>query len=183
MPRRQQREPEASRPLTPSGYGIERGATPEMLPWSEVRDRLAKARNYWVATASRDSRPHAMPVWGLWLAAHPVRPEPVEGQAGEEMLYFSTDPASRKGRNLHDNSRAVVHLESGDDVVVLEGHVEEVTDSAALDRFVAAYEPKYGFRPDPNNPNGKVYRLRHTTALAWREKDFPKSATRWSFNG
>jgi len=26
-----------------------------------------------------------------------------------------------------------------------------------------------------------VFRLRHKTALAWHEKDFPKSATRWTF--
>ena len=43
----------------------------------------------------------------------------------------------------------VVHLESGDEVVIVEGQVERGRlDAAAAD----AYEAKYAFRPDPTGP-------------------------------
>jgi len=107
-----------------------------------------------------------MPVWGVWL---------------DQVLYFSTDPVSRKGRSLAANPNMVVHLESGDDVVVLEGSAAEVIEPSLLQGFVDAYEMKYQFRPDVNSITAKVYCLRPRVAFAWHEKDFPQSATRWSF--
>ena len=74
-----------------------------------------------------------------------------------------------------------MHLECGDNVVLLEGGVEEVGDIVLLARFADAYEAKYRFRPRTGNPAQVVYRLRPRTALSWREGDFPKSATRWRF--
>jgi len=161
-------QPEGSRPQMPVGYGIESELTHEMVPWSAVSDQLAGARNYWIVTASPTGRPHAMPVWGLWL---------------DEAFYFSTDPSSRKGRNLAANPRLVVHLESGDDVVILEGAAERLGGESVPPGFADAYEAKYGFRFDPSDPALGIYRLRARVALAWREADFPKSATRWRFGG
>jgi PPOX class probable F420-dependent enzyme len=155
------------RPQMPAGYGIGPEHTSEMLPWSVVSDRLARERNYWVATTHPDGRPHVMPVWGLWL---------------EQTFYFATDPASRKARNLEANPNVVVHLESGDDVVVLEGSAEAVVEPSLLQRFAEAYEIKYRFRPEVNGTTAKVYCLRPEVAFAWQEKDFPRSATRWSFS-
>jgi hypothetical protein len=102
-------------------------------------------------------------VWGLWLA---------------DGLWFSTSPQSRKGRNLVRDPRAAVHLESGDEVVVLEGEVERVTldDSTA-----GAYEAKYAFRPDPADESGLWLRLRPQVAYAWQERDYPRTATRFAF--
>ncbi len=150
----------------PAGYGIDLVHTARMISWSFVRDRLTSERNYWVATMRPDGRPHAMPVWGIWL---------------DEMLYFSTNPASRKGRNLAANPNAVVHLESGDDVVILEGIVEEVMEPPLLVRFADVYEAKYQFRPNVSDVASRVYRLRLKVAFAWKEKDFLGTATRWSF--
>jgi len=61
-----------------------------------------------------DGLPHAVPVWGVWV---------------DGALYFGTDRRSRKARNLATNQGAVVHLESGDDAVILEGFAEEITSS------------------------------------------------------
>jgi general stress protein 26 len=149
----------------PLGYGI--STKPEgNLPWTWVEERLAASRNYWIVTASRDGRPHAMPVWGLWL---------------DDAVWFSTEASSRKGRNIAAKPDIVVHLESGDEVVVLEGIPEEVTGREALERFVDAYEAKYGFRMNLDEPIGLVYRVPPRAAYAWREVDFPTSATRWRF--
>ena len=158
-------EPTASRPRMPGGYGIERDST-GLMTWSAVVERLAVARNYWVATTSPDGRPHVAPVWGLWL---------------DDAFYFSTDPASRKGRNLAASPELIVHLESGDDVVILEGRAEAVAEPSLLARFAAAYDAKYQLRPDVSNPASGFYRIRPRAAFAWREQDFPKSATRFSF--
>lgn len=163
----QHQGPSTDRPHMAPGYGINPLDTAGLMAWDEVCDRLAKERNYWVATTRPDGRPHVTPVWGLWL---------------DETFYFATDPASRKGRNLVANPNLVVHLESGDDVVVLEGSAAEVIEPSLLQRFTEDYHVKYQIRPDVNSRNSKVYRLRPRVAFAWHEKDFPQSATRWSFD-
>jgi general stress protein 26 len=67
---------------------------------------------------TRRGRPHATPVSGVWI---------------EGGFYFGTGTGSRKARNLAKNQHLVVHLESGDEVVILEGVAEEVADPASLD--------------------------------------------------
>jgi general stress protein 26 len=157
-------EPIAERPGFAPGYGI--SDAPPDGRWSEVVARLESARNYWLATTRPDGRPHAMPLWGLWL---------------DGAVVFSTDPESRNGRNLEANPELVVHLESGDDAVILEGRAEAVTDDDLLRRFSAAYFEKYGWRVEPG-PGLGIYALRPRTAFTWREQDFPQSATRWRFS-
>jgi pyridoxine/pyridoxamine 5'-phosphate oxidase len=159
-------EPTPSRPAIPAGYGIEHSPSAEMIPWSAVGERLAGARNYWLGTTRPDGRPHAAPVWGVWL---------------NESFYFATDLASRKARNLAVSPELVVHLESGDDVVILEGTAEAVADPSLLTRFADAYEAKYQFRPDTSAAAPGVYRLRPRVAFAWLERNFPRSATRFTF--
>jgi PPOX class probable F420-dependent enzyme len=157
------RELTATRPRFPRGYGISASAE-GLMPWSWAEERLEASRNYWVGTTKPDGAPHAMPVWGIWF---------------DEGVVFSTSPDSRKGRNLARDARVVVHVESGDEVVVLEGEVEEV----ALDEGMAdVYEAKYDYRPGPDSPEGLWYRLRPSVAYAWTEPDFPKTATRFTFS-
>lgn len=150
----------------PAGYGISQSHE-GLLTWEHVSARMATAHNYWLVSASPAGRPHAAPVWGVWL---------------DEMFLFSTDPASRKGRNMAVNPQAVVHLESGDDVVILEGAVEAVSDRGLLERYAGAYDKKYGLRPDVSGPMPNVYGLRPRKAQAWLEKDFPTTATTWRLN-
>jgi PPOX class probable F420-dependent enzyme len=131
-----------------------------MLDWGWAEERLVASRNYWIVTAAADGEPAAAPVWGVWA---------------DGAVYFGTNPNSRKGRNLDRDPRVVVHLESGDEVVILRGEAEvtEVDDSV-LD----AYEAKYGYRP----PGNRLFRLRPHRALAWLEADYPKTATRFDFD-
>ena len=160
---RERIEPRPDRPDM-EGYGI--ATDPEgMLLWGWASAALAAARNYWIGTTRPDGRPHAAPVWGIWL---------------DETFYFGTGPTSCKGRNLAVNPAIVVHLESGDDSVILEGVAEPLTDASLLERYADAYEAKYQFRPDTSKPEG-TYMLRPRVAFGWRERDFPTSATRWRF--
>jgi len=147
----------------PGGYGIATSETGR-LSWTWVAQRLAAARSYWVVTTRADGRPHAMPVWGVWLG---------------EAVLFSTDPTSLKGRNLAARSDVVVHLDSGDEVVIIEGRAERLSEGDLPADFVDAYDAKYSERLDTSNPAFGFYRVRPERVLAWREVDFPTSATRF----
>lgn len=149
----------------PTGYGIATDGS-GALPFEWAEERLVAARNYWVCTTRADGRPHAMPVWGLWH---------------DGTVLFSTDPESVKARNLAARPDTVVHLESGDDVVVVEGRAERVPPADLPADFVDAYENKYGHRLDVSIPEFAFYRVRPSRVLAWREQDFPTSATRFTF--
>jgi hypothetical protein len=107
-----------------------------------------------------------MPVWGVWL---------------EETFLFSTSRQSRKGRNLAAEPHVVVHLESGDEAVILEGIAEEAAAPQLLAQFADAYEAKYQFRPDVNDARNVTFAVRPRVAFAWLERDFPGGATRWHF--
>ena len=161
--------PKPERPHLAEGYGVDCTKVAGMLPWSKVCDLMTTSRNYWIGTTRPDGRPHAMPVWGVWL---------------DEVFYFGTNRNSRKGRNLAANPELVVHLESGDEVVIFEGQAEEVTTKAILSKITQAYATKYeGFDPNPEGgpPEAIYYRLRPKVAYAWLENDFVASATRWHF--
>jgi hypothetical protein len=78
-----------------------------------------------------------------------------------------------------------VHLESGDDVVILHGEAyvmqsppRELTISVA-----AAYSAKYreaGYAPEPDQwDQGGLYQTKIKVAFAWTK--FPQDATRWIF--
>lgn len=153
----------ASLPKIPAHYGLKPRA--QYLPWEYAEARLAKSRNYWICTARPDGRPHSIPVWGSWT---------------EGALYFGTAPTSRKALNLARNPALSVHLESGDDVVILEGTAVEVRDPAMFRKIDKAYRAKY---QTPLHPDAVLYCVRPRVALAWTEKGFIKDATRWEFSG
>lgn len=159
-------EPKRMRPYM-QDYGIAEGKQ-GLMSWDWVREQMANSRNYWICSTRLDGRPHAAPVWGIWL---------------DDTLYFSTGRTSLKGRNLAANPAVVVHLESGDNAVILEGVVEEVTDTALYPRIAETYAAKYPpFRPDPASDSGAIwYALRPSVAFGWLEPDFPNTATRWEF--
>ena len=151
-------DPRRSRPEFGPDYGIAEDQE-GMLDWSWADERLAASRNYWIVTAGADGTPNAAPVWGVWAGG---------------AVYFGTNPRSRKGRDIGRDPRIVVHLESGDEVVILHGEVElDEVDVSILD----AYEAKYGHRP----PGPRLFRLRPRRALAWLEPDYAKTATRFDF--
>jgi hypothetical protein len=157
-------EPRRGRPDIPTGYGIPATAD-GMLPWSHVLDRLTAARCYWVATTRPDGRPHAVPTWGVLM---------------DGVFYHGGAGDTRRSRNLDANPHVAVHLESAEDVVIVEGEVDKLTedtvDADLLRRIDDAYEAKYGVRHGT-----PVWVLRPHRALAWTE--FPTTATRWEFPG
>lgn len=161
--RRAGSHPEPGRPHAP-GYGIP--SDPEgLLPWSFVDERMADARTFWVVTVHPEGRPNLTPVWGLWMDA---------------VFYFGSGPRTRKARNLSENPNVAVHPE-GDDVVIVEGVAEVVTEPnpALAEDLYAASVAKYGM--GSHEVEGS-YAVRPRTVLAWTGSGFPASTTRWVFD-
>jgi hypothetical protein len=158
-----------SRPATPGYFRPENEGT-GLLDWEDIARRFAAPRNYWVSTASKAGRPHAMPVWGVWLDDH---------------FAFSTSPDSRKARNLRENPQIAVHLEDGNAVIVIEGRAAELRDTADLLAFLAAYNPKYNWNFTPDQVARGVFAVRPAQAFAWlggEGEAFGGTATRWQFD-
>ena len=155
--------PEPERPQIPDSFGFSIADHPfTPMEWEAVTDQVASARNYWVVTATPSGRPHSVPVWGLWA---------------DDSFHFATDPLSVTARNLERNPQAVVNLESGDDVVILEGQFSlQHATPAIREGFNSKYDMPWG--AEETIP---VFSLRIEKAFAWREADFPSSATRWRF--
>jgi len=161
-------QPVVGRPYIPD-YGI-----PEtlegVLPWSYFCKRMEESLVYWIGTTDAEGRPHATPIWGVWL---------------DGTLYFDGSPRTRRGRNLTHNPAVVVHLEDGKNAVILQGEAPEIhgVERELAERLSRVYSAKYkplGYEPGPDTWNsGGLYRVRPRMAFAWRE--FPKDATRWTF--
>src|SRR5262249_11016117 len=115
--------------------------------------------------------PHAAPVWGVVV--------------GDD-LYLYTERRTVKARNLAADPRAEVHLESGDDVVIVRGTLQDLGTPAQMGSDVTALSAKYtqpGDRPylpaaDP--AFDVVYVLRPRSARMWRLPDFEGSQRSWS---
>jgi PPOX class probable F420-dependent enzyme len=137
-----------------------------MVPWSRAKDLLVKSRYYWLATVRPDGRPHVAPLWGGWV---------------DDLLYFDGSPQTRWARNIAANPAASVNLESGNDVVIVEGTVEFIVSDAELaKRLVDVWTEKYGRYPPEADTRG-VFRLRPRSARAWSTEDMQDGA-RWFFS-
>ncbi len=99
----------------------------------------------------------------------------------EGALYLDGPPTTRWARNIAANPAVAVHLESGDEVVIIEAVVEDVvTDADVGARIVQAWDTKYG-RVHPEPDTSCIFRLRPRAARAWGR--VPGDATRWEFGG
>jgi hypothetical protein len=154
-----------SLPQVPPLYGMK--SPHQFLPFTHAEERLAKSRNYWICTTRPDGRPHSIPVWGFWI---------------DITLYFGTGRTTRKARNLAHNPALSVHLESGDDVIILEGSAVEVdlSEKPTFKKLDDASRAKYKM-PLMVVPESVIYAVRPHIVLAWTESDFPTNATRWQF--
>jgi len=144
------------------------------LSWSEVAARLAPARTYWLNTTSPSGAPHAAPVSGAVL--------------GDTLCLYS-ERRTRKARNLAADPRLVVHLESGDDVVIVLGTAEDLGNPAQVPDLVAALAAKYTrpadrqYLPDADPDFDVVYAIKPRTAMLWQLPEYETSQRRWIAEG
>ncbi len=140
---------------------------PEAPPWEIVEEKLTASRNYWIGTTRANGAPHAKPVWGLWL---------------DGALWFGSGSGSVTARNLARNPRLSMHLESGDNVVILEGVAAAVTSGSAPGAVLSRYAQKYDMAEE-EMAEGDWYRFAPSVAFTWTERDFLRTATRWRWEG
>jgi hypothetical protein len=146
-----------------------------VLPWSWAEERLLRSKNFWLVTASVTARPHALPVWGVWLT-------------GEERFVFSCAASSRKARNLTENPQLVITIDDTVECVSVEATATACDPTAVSTRsYAALYGEKY--EPDPvkraqlveffcQNSVWAATPLRAFGVIE-REEEFAERATRW----
>jgi nitroimidazol reductase NimA-like FMN-containing flavoprotein (pyridoxamine 5'-phosphate oxidase superfamily) len=159
--------PIVSRPHFPQGYLV---SPTVLLAWAEVEQRLAAAHNYWFCSVSPEGQPHAVPKWGVY----------VDGK-----IYVDGSPQTRHFRNVMVNPRVTVHLESGDQPIIVSGRCRAVgkppADTAAA--VAHAYCAKYsadGYAPEPAQWDVEgLYEVILESVFAWTK--FTDDPTKFSF--
>ncbi len=117
------------------------------LRWDWVDQQLEEAATYWVV-APTAGHPHPRPVWGVWV---------------DESLHLSVGSPGLR-RYLIDGAPVTVHLDSGTDVVIVEGQVRVVSTGAGV---LAAYDRKYDWTYDLD-AYGPLMVVLPARVLAWR---------------
>jgi Pyridoxamine 5''-phosphate oxidase. len=173
--------PKISRPKFPKGY-VDNPISE--VPWEHVEKRLTESINYWLCSVYPDGRPHVVPRWGAFL---------------DGKLYYDGSPETRHARNLEKDPRVTLHLESGNDVVIMEGtsqpaskpdpstrRAKDEPSGLRLElaqRLSAVYCAKYesdGYAPKPDQwDQGGLYVFTPRQCLAWTK--FFENPTKFVF--
>ena len=164
-------EPRAERPDM-RDYGVPEDLA-DTLPWSWAEERLLRNKNFWVITASASGRPHALPVWGVWLP-------------DSSTFAFSCSPNARKARNIRANPQVAFTIDDTVECVSVEGTARELPadrQKAAAETYAAKYEPDPAKRADmvefvTSHSMWEVVPQR-AFAIIEREDEFAQRATRW----
>ena len=149
------KSPKVTRPIFPKGY-VDNPAS--YVDWSWVAAQLTDSKNYWLCSVRPDGRPHSVPRWGVYM---------------DGKIFYDGSPETRHAQNLTSNPHISVHLENGDQAVMLEGtSVPAGKPDAGLDaRLVKEYRRKYaehGYSPDSGQwDEGGLYVFTPRQCLAW----------------
>ena len=147
--------PKISRPKFPKGY-VDHPVSE--VPWEHVEKRLTESINYWMCSVYPNGRPHVVPRWGAFL---------------DGKFYYDGSPETRHARNIEKNPNVTLHLESGNDVVIMEGTSQPASkpDRELAQRLSEAYCAKYesdGYAPKPSQwDEGGLYVFTPRQCLAW----------------
>lgn len=156
-----------SRPEPKAYFAAADPSGKDFLHWDTLLWRFAAEKSYWLATSN--GAPHTMPVWGIWQDC---------------AFRFSTDPHSKKARNLRQQPRASVHLANTEAVLVMECTAQEISDAAQLQAFVDDYNPKYKWQFSVDDVRQGTFALTPVKAFAWAAGEgdlFHDTGTRWTF--
>lgn len=163
-------QPRRDRPEMPDGYGVE--TADEFVSWETIEANLRDSLHYWLSTTRRDGGPHVVPRWGVWL---------------DGRFWYDGSPETLHVRNLQRDPRCVLHLESGERAIIVEGHSlrAEPIRGELGEQLSAEFTRKYGpeYTPEPDAWSDEIAGGMRTIAplkvLAWTR--FPKDLTRYIF--
>ncbi|HEY8599802.1 MAG TPA: pyridoxamine 5'-phosphate oxidase family protein [Thermomicrobiales bacterium] len=153
------------------------------LPWSRPRDLFINQppdehTPFYLGTTRPDGRPHSAGIGPLWF----------DGD-----LYFTSNPETRKSRNLAANPACTISGRLNGLDIVFEGIATRVTDPTILEAVAARYR-QGGWpaevagdaftapfsAPSAGPPPWHLYRLTFHTAIGVATAE-PYGATRWRF--
>jgi Pyridoxamine 5'-phosphate oxidase len=138
--------------------------------WEQIARRLRPARSYWLGTTSADGAPQAAPVWGVVVS---------------DVLHLYSERRTVKARNVARDSRVVVHLDDGEDVVIVHGRLEDLGRPESRPDVLDAFASKYDrpgdaqYLPSADPGFDVLWALRPARALLWRLDDYDNSQFRW----
>ncbi|MDV3221325.1 pyridoxamine 5'-phosphate oxidase family protein [Intrasporangium sp.] len=112
------------------GNVLIRGEPNDVMPWDDVRDRIARAGDYWASTVRANRSPHVRPVFAVWV---------------DGLLVSTTNGTRAKARHLASNPLVSFATRVDGVDVIVEGRAEFVTDERLLARIADAYQRKYGW--------------------------------------
>jgi len=177
-----------TRPHFPLGY-VDHPVSE--VSWEYVAERLTEAKNYWLCSVRPPSprpdrqhrgrqaearagqangRPHCVPRWAVYL---------------DGKIYYDGSPETRHARNIIENPHVSLHLESGDEAIILEGesYAAEKPSAALALRLSEAYKAKYtqhGYAPELDQwDEGGLYVFTPRQCLAWT--NFLEDPTKFVF--
>ena len=90
-------------------------------------------------------------------------------------------PADGDRALARSEPRVLAHLESGDDVLIVEGLVSRAEPVDVPVSAINDYTAKYGGEWDPSDPTLPWFRLAPRTAMSWDSSDIRNSAARYDF--
>ncbi len=159
--------PQVTRPKFPKGY-VDNPISE--VSWEYVEKRLTDSINYWLCSVRPDGRPHVVPRWGVFL---------------DGRFYYDGSPETRHALNLLENPNVTLHLESGNDVVIMDGesHPAGKPTAELAQRLSQAYCAKYapdGYAPEPGQwDEGGLFVFTRRQCLAWTK--FFENPTKFIF--
>ncbi len=136
------------------------------LDWQWVDEQLSAAGTYWVVARSPDHA-HPRPVWGVWL--------------DDSLLLSVGSPVVL--RQVKNDARTTVHLDSGTEVVIVEGTCTGVAPPDRIPAFLDAYNTKYTWAYTLEEYGPPIV-VEPTTIMAWRSggwagRDGFQQASKW----
>jgi len=147
--------PKITRPKFPKGYVDNPTSS---VTWEYVAAQLTEAKNYWLSSVRPNGKPHTVPRWGVFM---------------DNKFYYDGSSETRHAQNIITNPNVSVHLESGDQAIILEGRSQpsDKPESDLAQRLAEEYRRKYtqhGYAPEPSQwDEGGLYIFTPRQCLAW----------------
>jgi hypothetical protein len=166
--------PRVTRPKFPVGY-VDRPAS--FLTWEWVAAQLTESKHYWLcsvrppSSGAQGGRPHVVPRWGVFI---------------DDTFYYDGSPETRHARNIEENPYVSLHLESGSEVIIMDGRSAAAgkPSSELANRLSKAFKKKYkelGYAPKPDNwDHGGLFVFTPSQCIAW--SNFTKDPTKFVFD-
>lgn len=140
------------------------------IGWPRIAERLSGERSYWLCTVGRDGAPHVVPVWGVVVS---------------DVWYGYSERRTVKAGNLRADPRVALHLDGGDDVLIVHGVLDDLGHPRTRPDILDAFARKYSraedrpFLPSEDPAFDVLYALSPLRAVRWRLDDYDNTQARW----